>query len=94
MGLIVFLDLAGTFSFSDIPFIVVFVLYFIFRLIQNSPSKVSFVITIYFLMAMGLSYIKTGPGSITERMGEWFYLFFIVGLIQYLREIKKNEKAI
>jgi hypothetical protein len=55
-------------------------------LIQHRLSKLSFVIAVFFLISMGLSYTKTGPGVITERMGEWFYLFFIFGLIQYAKE--------
>ena len=35
---------------------------------------------------MGLSYVKTGSGEVTERMGEWFYLFFLAGIIHYSKE--------
>ena len=83
---IVLLDLAGTFSFSDLPFALVFSLFLLFMLVQKGTSKVPFVIALYFLITMGLSYIQTGTGQITERLGEWFYLVFLVGVIQYAKE--------
>ena len=83
---IVLLDLAGTFSFSDLPFVLVFSVFFVFMLIQSGKSKVSIVISLYFLITMGLSYIQTGTSVITERLGEWFYLFFLVGILEYLKE--------
>ena len=82
----IFVDLTGFFSYSDVPFIIVFSLYFLFLFIQKGTSKVSFVMALFLLVYMGISYIPTGAGRITERIGEWFYLFFIVGLIQYMKE--------
>lgn len=92
---IVFLDLAGNFSFSDFPFALTFGTFFVFMLIQRGTSKASFVIALYFLITMGLSYLQSGTGQITERLGEWFYLFFLVGILQYIKEawsIKDPQK--
>ncbi len=86
MAGIVLLDLAGTFSYSDISFGLAFLIFFVFMIIQKGTSKVSFVIALYFLITMGLSYIQTGTSVITERLGEWFYLFFLVGILEYLKE--------
>lgn len=79
-------DFAGFFNYSDVPFVIAFLFYFLFLFIQKGTSKISFGIVLCFLVFMGLSYIPTGAGRITERMGEWFYLFFVVGLIQYVKE--------
>lgn len=83
---IVFADLAGIFSFSDQAFLYGFLVYGIVVLMQRTTSKLSFFIVLSLLLWMGLSYIPTGPGKITERIGEWFYLFFLFGLLQYTHE--------
>ena len=83
---IVFLDFAGVFNYSDDPFFIAFFLYALFIFIQKGTSRLSFIITIYFLTLMGLSYVPTGPGRVTERIGEWFYLFFVCGLIHNAEE--------
>ena len=88
---ILFVDLAGTFSYSDVPFVLAFVIYILFVIIQRSSSRGTFIMTLYLLILMGLSYVKTGPGAITERFGEWFYLFFVFGLIQYAKEAWTNK---
>lgn len=90
---IVLLDLAGTFSFSDIPFGLAFLIFSVFMLIQKGISRVSFVSSLYFLIAMGLSYVQTGSSIITERLGEWFYLFFLVGILQYIKELWTESKS-
>jgi hypothetical protein len=87
---IVCVDLAGTFSYSDIPFVIVFLLYWTFTRIQRSTSFTTFIFILFLLCWMMLSYIPTGPGVITERIGEWFYLFFIFGLTQYIIESWKK----
>lgn len=88
---ILFVDLAGTFSYSDLPFVFAFSVYMLFVFIQGSTSKATFIMTLYLLIIMGLSYVQTGPGVITERFGEWFYLFFVFGLVQYTKEAWTNK---
>jgi len=83
---ILFVDLTGFFNYSDVPFLIGFSLYFLFLFIQKVTGKVSFVMALFLLLYMGISYIPTGAGRITERIGEWFYLFFVAGLIQYTKE--------
>lgn len=85
-------DFAGLFNYSDLPFAIAFLFYFLFLFLQKGTSKVSFSMALCFLVFMGLSYIPTGAGRITERMGEWLYLFFVAGLIQYAKEAWKSEK--
>lgn len=79
---IVFIDLAGVFNYSDLPFVLSMLLYIVFFLIQKASGKTLFVLALYFLIIMGLSYIKTGPSLISERLGEWFYIFFLAGIMQ------------
>lgn len=88
---ILFADLAGTFSYSDLPFVLAFAIYILFVVIQRSSGWSSFIMTLYLLILMGLSYVQTGSGAITERFGEWFYLFFVFGLIQYTKEAWTNK---
>ena len=90
---LIFLDLSGVFNFSDIPFVTAFLLYMLFLMIQKGSSKLSFIMALFFLVFMGLSYIPTGPGRITERIGEWFYLFFVCGLIQYAKEAWQEKSV-
>lgn len=84
---IIFLDLAGTFNYSDLPFLFAFVIYFVFVFIQRVQSKATFSVALLLLIYMGLSYIPAGPSRVTERFGEWFFLFFVYGLIQYVKDI-------
>jgi hypothetical protein len=83
---VVILDLAGVFGYSDLPFLLVFFPYFLFMFIQRTGSRCTFAVALCMLLYMGLSYVPTGAGPITERFGEWFYVFFVFGLIQYSRE--------
>jgi len=87
---IIFVDLSGFFNYSDMPFLIGFCFYFLFLFIQKATSKTSFIMTLFLLVYMGISYIPTGAGRITERIGEWFYLFFVAGLIQYTKEAWKK----
>jgi len=83
---IVFADLAGIFGFSDFAFLFGLLFWCIALLLQKGKSRASFVVSLFLLFFMGLSYIPTGAGPITERIGEWFYLFFVCGLVQYTKE--------
>lgn len=83
---VVFADLAGLFSYSDTPFAVAFLLYTVFLIVQHTKSKTTFNFAFFLLIWMVLSYIPTGAGRITERIGEWFFLFFVFGLVQYTKE--------
>jgi len=89
---IVFADLAGVFSYTDMPFFLVFLLFIAYVITQKSTSKAAFLFSLFFLVWMWLSYIPTGAGKVTERIGEWFYLFFVFGLIQYGYEVYRLRK--
>lgn len=90
---IVFLDLADVFSFSDLPFLLILVLYCLFVLIQRCSSRSGFLISLYFLICMGLSNSTTGASRITERMGEWFYIFFLIALVHFTKDAWKNVEV-
>jgi len=77
---IILLDIAGTFSYSDWPFVVLLLTFVLGR-------KTTVFFALCLLVWMGLSYVPTGAGPVTERIGEWFYLFFLFGLIQYGYEV-------
>jgi hypothetical protein len=89
---IVIADVAGLFAFSDMPFALAFVLYGLFVITQKTKSNITVRLMLFFLVWMGFSYVPTGAGKITERIGEWFYLLFVFGLIQYAREAWKSAK--
>jgi len=93
MACVLFVDLAGTFNYGDISFAIVFALYIIFIAIQHAKSKTTFVIAFLFLIWMGLSYLPTGAGQVTERFGEWFYLFFLFGIVQYTYEVLRRKQS-
>lgn len=84
---IIEVDLLGVFDYSDIPFLLVIVLYVGILYIQRASSKLSFILSLSCLVFMELSYIPTGASRVTERFGEWFYLFFVFGLIHYMKEV-------
>ncbi len=89
--LIFFLDVKHFFSFSDVAFIVAICTYVFFINLERYSSKFTFILTIYFVLIMGVSYLQNGFDTITERIGEWFYIFFAIGLIQYSRELKDTD---
>ena len=91
MAAILFLDLAGVFGYSDLPFLLAFFVYAIFIIIQRSTSRLSFGVALLMLLYMGLSYIPTATSRTTERFGEWFYLFFFFGMLQYCRELWRTR---
>lgn len=80
-------DILGGFNFADKAFGIALAIYIIFIFIQQSSSKFTFVISLFFLVIMGLFYIPSGVVQRTERMGEWFYVFFVFGLIQSVIEL-------
>lgn len=86
MVVVLTLDLADVFNYSDLPFFLMFLIYSFIVLIQRSSSKMSFFLALILLSYMALSYIPSGASATTERFGEWFYLFFVFGLIQYIKE--------
>jgi hypothetical protein len=88
---ILLLDLAGVFNYGDIPFVLAFILYGLFVIIQRSSSNVTFRIALTLLLYVCLSYIPSGASQITERFGEWFYLSFFFGLAQYIVETWDNK---
>jgi len=87
IAVVLFLDLSAVFNYSDTPFIIGFLLYGIIAIIQKSSSKMTFSLIFALLLYMGISYLPTGPSRTTERIGEWFYVFFVFGLIQYIQEV-------
>jgi hypothetical protein len=86
LAVVLAIDLAGMFSYSDAPFVIAFMLYGLFVVIQKVSSKMTFFIAVILLFYMGLSYIPTGSSVATERFGEWFFLSFAFGLAQYIKE--------
>ncbi len=83
---IVIVDIMGVFSYSDMSFVITFLLYFWVIRSRRNTSRISFICALMLLFIMACFYVLTGAGKITERIGEWFYLFFVFGLIQYIKE--------
>jgi len=79
-------DLHYMFGNYDTPFIVAFGLYVLVVFFRHASSKVSFICASILVLCMGILYGVYGPIRITERTGEWFYLFFLMGIIQYAKE--------
>ncbi len=85
-----FLDLARIFKFSDFSFSLASFLYILFILFNRSTSKLTFYISLFIVFFMGISYLQNGFDTITERIGEWLYIFFVFGLVQYAKELRKG----
>lgn len=84
---IFFNDLNYQFGNYDTPFLWAFSVYFLWVLIFRITSRVTFFIILVLVVGMGISFVQNGSIRFTERIGEWLYLFFIFGLIQYFREV-------
>jgi hypothetical protein len=85
-------DLMYTFGNYDTPFIVGIGIYFVFCLIAHASSRWTFGLVSLLVVCMGISYMIMGPYRRTERLGEWVYLFFVFGLIQYTIEAIHEKK--
>jgi hypothetical protein len=55
-------------------------------LLRRASSRVSFFFALILVIYMGILYITYGAVRVTERTGEWFFLFFLLGIIQYAKE--------
>ncbi len=93
--IIFILDMLYLFGNHDNPFIISAMLYIFLVMYKKISSKATFFFVLFFLFFMGASYIYRGPFRTTERIGEWFYIFFLIGMIQYAYEsffLYKNKK--
>jgi hypothetical protein len=84
---IFFSDLMYKFGNYDTPYLFVFTLYTIWILIFRFTSRLTFFIVLTLVVCMSVSYVQNGSIRLTERIGEWLYLFFLFGLAQYFKEI-------
>ncbi len=84
---IMYTDLLYKFGNRDIPFILVLVLYTLFVRVGKFSSKITISVSCVLVICMGVAYAMQGPVRLTERIGEWFYLFFVFSLIQYIYEM-------
>jgi hypothetical protein len=80
-------DLLYKFGNYDTPFILAFVSYILYLIVTKSTSRKTFIIVLFLIICMGCCYMLTGPSRLTERIGQWFYHFFVLGMIQYVREV-------
>ncbi len=88
-------DFFYKFGNGDLPFLLVFVPYTVLCVIQRKSSRLTFEIVLLLVLFMAYSYIVNGEFRLTERIGEWFYLFLVFGLVQYMREAlpgRENER--
>jgi hypothetical protein len=71
-------DLKGWFLLSDLSFFLALIVYMLFL------RKWALAISLFFLAVMSYFFIRTGISNRVERVGEWFYIFFVIGVIQNL----------
>lgn len=95
---IVLLDMAGFNGYSDLLLATGIGLYFLFSCVQRATYRLTFLIASILSIYCLLSYIPTGPGPMTERIGEWLYVILLLGIIQRIYshlinryEIKKTN---
>lgn len=87
----VVIDLGSFFGYTDIAFLIAFMLYFLFLFIQKASGKMSYGIAFYYLVLAGMSFIFKGNAFMTDRLVVWFYLFFLLASIQSLFELNKDK---
>jgi len=86
-------DLFYTFGNYDTPFVIAFSIYVLSVMVRRVSSRTAFTIALFFVVLMSYFYMRQGSVRLSERLGEWFYLFFISGLIHYGLELRKIEKG-
>jgi EamA domain-containing membrane protein RarD len=83
IAITILLDLKYKFGNFDTPFFLVFGIYLLATWVMKLTHRCTFIIDMILLLLMGVFYIYTGPVRLTERAGEWWFLFFVCGLVQY-----------
>lgn len=94
IAIMIIADLRYSFGNYDTAFVTVLLLDILYLFIHRS-TKFNVLLAVLLVVGMSISYIHSGSIRLTERMGEWFYIFFVFGLIQYGKEtfFGKNKKT-
>lgn len=72
---------------SDLRLFGVLGLYIINIWVFKLKSKITFLLCLFLLIAMYISFLISGTSDITEKIAVWFVLFLTVGIIQQWNEI-------
>lgn len=79
--IIISADLFYIFGNYDTPFYLVIILYFINIFIKKASSFLAFILVLFCVVSIGFSYNILGTVRFTERIGEWFYILLLLGLL-------------
>ena len=83
---IMVMDLQYRFGNSDLPFFLAIGAYILFVVLSRVQSKTTIKIVLCTVLVMGVNYMDSGASRSTERLGEWFYIYFLIGFVQYFIE--------
>lgn len=73
---------------SDIRLVFLVLLWLLVLKAFQFKSDVTFKIVAGYLLILFLLFIFARTSSASERLSTWIYLFFIIGLIQQIREMR------
>ena len=73
-------------SVSDVRFYGAILTYLIITLISKFSSKITFIFCILLLIFLYVRYLFVGPDVGSEEIAVWLVLFFVVGILQKIRE--------
>ncbi len=77
------LDLMYKFGNHDTPFIISLISTVLVLYIRKASYKYVFGLALAIVSCMGMAFVFFGSLRLTERLGEWFFLLFVLGLIHY-----------
>lgn len=94
LGIIILADLFYKFGNYDTPFFFVFLILLLLLLKNLITSRSIFIVSFVLLLSMGTSYIQVGGARLTERLGEWFFIVFVFGLLASTIEYVKVRNRV
>ncbi|MEK7543862.1 MAG: hypothetical protein AAB557_03275 [Patescibacteria group bacterium] len=81
----IFIDSIFLKTSSDVITFGVLAAYGIYAKMTHITSKLTFLLCLLFLTALGISFFSSSASVTTEKFSVWLFLFMIVGIIQELR---------
>lgn len=79
----VYFDLRYAFGNYDTPFFIACGMYVFSIVLLRLTSRLTIGIVVLLITSMAIHYMLYGPVRLTERLGEWFFLFLCIGIVQY-----------
>lgn len=90
--LFILIDVIFLQIYNDLLYIVVGVIWFVMMKINNIDSEKTFLIGLGILIFAPI-YLQLNITNVAEKAGAWAFILFVVGLIQALYDLRRNDEV-